>query len=436
MINVDLSKAKLTESMESYKDRVAEVHDMIHNKTGAGNDFLGWVDLPTNYNKTEVENIKKKAAELSEEIDVLLVCGIGGSFLGARAAIEAINGLYPTNKVQIIYIGNTFSATYLAQVKNYVKDKEFGINVISKSGTTTETSVAFRIFKELLEETKGKEVAQRRIVATTDAHKGALKTLADQEGYTEFVVPDDVGGRYSVLTAVGLFPIAMAGIDVDAMLKGAKDAQDKYNNPDLLTNDAYQYGVARQMLLKAGYPAEMFVTYNLQLQQTSEWWKQLFGESEGKDQKGIFPASVDLTTDLHSMGQFIQDGSRNMFETVINIETSREELVLQEEPVDLDGLNYLAGKSVDFVNKSAMNGTILAHTDGQVPNFMVKIPEQNEFYLGELFYFFEFACGVSGYLLGVNPFNQPGVESYKKNMFALLGKPGYEEAREALMKRL
>ena len=260
---------------------------MIHNKTGAGNDFLGWVDLPTNYNKTEVENIKKKAAELSEEIDVLLVCGIGGSYLGARAAIEAINGLYPTNKVQIIYIGNTFSATYLAQVKNYVKDKEFGINVISKSGTTTETSVAFRIFKELLEETKGKEVAQRRIVATTDAHKGALKTLSDQEGYTEFVVPDDIGGRYSVLTAVGLFPIAMAGIDVDAMLKGAKDAQDKYNNPDLLTNDAYQYGVARQMLLKAGYPAEMFVTYNLQLQQTAEWWKQLFGESEGKEGKGI-----------------------------------------------------------------------------------------------------------------------------------------------------
>ena len=279
MINVDLSKAKLTESMESYKDRVAEVHEIIHNKTGSGNDFLGWVDLPTNYNKTEVENIKKKAAELSEEIDVLLVCGIGGSYLGARAAIEAINGLYPTNKVQIIYIGNTFSATYLAQVKNYVKDKEFGINVISKSGTTTETSVAFRIFKEVLEETKGKEVAQRRIVATTDAHKGALKTLADQEGYTEFVVPDDIGGRYSVLTAVGLFPIAMAGIDVDAMLKGAKDAQDKYNNPDLLTNDAYQYGVARQMLLKAGYPAEMFVTYNLQLQNTAEWWKQLFGES-------------------------------------------------------------------------------------------------------------------------------------------------------------
>lgn len=426
MINIDLSKAKLTESMESYKDRVAEVHDMIHNKTGAGNDFLGWVDLPTNYNKTEVENIKKKAAELSEEIDVLLVCGIGGSYLGARAAIEAINGLYPTNKVQIIYIGNTFSATYLAQVKNYVKDKEFGINVISKSGTTTETSVAFRIFKELLEETKGKEVAQRRIVATTDAHKGALKTLADQEGYTEFVVPDDIGGRYSVLTAVGLFPIAMAGIDVDAMLKGAKDAQDKYNNPDLLTNDAYQYGVARQMLLKAGYPAEMFVTYNLQLQQTAEWWKQLFGESEGKEGKGILPTSGTFSTDLHSLGQFIQEGSKVLFETVLKIKEPQMNLEIPSDAENLDGLNYLAGKTVDYVNQKACEGTIDAHVNvGNVPNIQITLDHVDAYSFGYMVYFFEKACAMSVYLLGVNPFNQPGVEVYKKNMFKLLGKPGY-----------
>lgn len=423
MINVDLSKAKLTESMESYKDRVAEVHDMIHNKTGAGNDFLGWVDLPTNYNKTEVENIKKKAAELSEEIDVLLVCGIGGSYLGARAAIEAINGLYPTNKVQIIYIGNTFSATYLAQVKNYVKDKEFGINVISKSGTTTETSVAFRIFKELLEETKGKEVAQRRIVATTDAHKGALKTLADQEGYTEFVVPDDIGGRYSVLTAVGLFPIAMAGIDVDAMLKGAKDAQDKYNNPDLLTNDAYQYGVARQMLLKAGYPAEMFVTYNLQLQQTAEWWKQLFGESEGKDGKGVLPCSATFSTDLHSLGQFVQDGTKCLFETLVLFENPIEDVIFPSDEENMDGMNYLAGKSVDWINKMAMQGTLDAHENtGGVPNLLITVKDMSAKSFGYLCYYFFRACAMTCYMLDINPFNQPGVEVYKKNMFKLLGK--------------
>ena len=303
MIQIDLSQAKLPESVESYKDKVAEIHKMIHEKTGAGNDFLGWVELPTDYDKDEFARIQKKAKELSEEIDVLLVCGIGGSYLGARAAIEAINGLYPTNKVQIIYIGNTFSSTYLAQVKNYVKDKEFGINVISKSGTTTETSVAFRIFKELLEETKGKEVASRRIVATTDAHKGALKTLADQEGYEEFVVPDDVGGRYSVLTAVGLFPIAVAGIDIAEMMRGAKDSQDKYNDANIETNDAYKYAIARQLLHKKGYAAEMFVTYELQLQQTAEWWKQLYGESEGKDNKGIFSVNLsDLDEHVRKMG--------------------------------------------------------------------------------------------------------------------------------------
>lgn len=426
MIKVDLSHAKLNEDIASYKDKVAEIHEMIHNKTGAGNDFLGWVDLPTQYDRDEVARIKAKAKSLSEEIDVLLVCGIGGSYLGARAAIEAINGLYPNQKVEILYIGNTFSSTYLAQIKEYVKDKEFGINVISKSGTTTETSVAFRIFKEMLEQTKGKEVASRRIVATTDAHKGALKTLADKEGYEEFVVPDDIGGRFSVLTAVGLFPIAMAGIDVDEMMKGAKDAQDKYNNADLMTNDAYKYGVARQMLNKQGYPAEMFVTYELQLSNVAEWWKQLFGESEGKEGKGVLPHSAVFSTDLHSLGQFIQEGSKVLFETVFKVEKPQLDLEVPSDEDNLDNLNYLAGKTVDYVNKKACEGTIDAHVNvGGVPNIEITIDEMNAYSFGYMVYFFEKACALSVYLLGVNPFNQPGVEVYKKNMFKLLGKPGY-----------
>lgn len=426
MIQIDLSQAKLPESVESYKDKVAEIHKMIHEKTGAGNDFLGWVELPTDYDKDEFARIQKKAKELSEEIDVLLVCGIGGSYLGARAAIEAINGLYPTNKVQIIYIGNTFSSTYLAQVKNYVKDKEFGINVISKSGTTTETSVAFRIFKELLEETKGKEVASRRIVATTDAHKGALKTLADQEGYEEFVVPDDVGGRYSVLTAVGLFPIAVAGIDIAEMMRGAKDSQDKYNDANIETNDAYKYAIARQLLHKKGYAAEMFVTYELQLQQTAEWWKQLFGESEGKEGKGVLPTSGTFSTDLHSLGQFIQEGSKVLFETVLKVAQPQLDLTVPGDPDNLDNLNYLAGKTVDYVNKKACEGTIDAHSNvGNVPNIQLTIDKIDAYNFGYMVYFFEIACAMSVYFLGVNPFNQPGVEVYKKNMFKLLGKPGY-----------
>ncbi len=426
MIQIDLSQAKLPEELSSYKDKVADIHKMIHEKTGAGNDFLGWVELPTNYDKEEVVRIKEKAKSLSEEIDVLLVCGIGGSYLGARAAIEAINGLYPNNKVEIIYIGNTFSSTYLAQVKEYVKDKEFGINVISKSGTTTETSVAFRIFKTLLEETKGKEVAARRIVATTDAHKGALKTLADQEGYEEFVVPDDVGGRYSVLTAVGLFPIAVAGIDIDAMLAGAKAAQDKYDDPNIETNDAYKYGVARQILHKEGYAAEMFVTYELQLQQTAEWWKQLFGESEGKEGKGILPTSGTFSTDLHSLGQFIQEGSKVLYETVLKVEKPALDLDVPSDKDNLDNLNYLAGKTVDYVNKKALEGTVDAHSNvGNVPNIQITIDKMDAESFGYMVYFFEKACALSVYLLGVNPFNQPGVEVYKANMFKLLGKPGY-----------
>ena len=426
MIKVDLSKAKLTESMESYKEQVAQIHDMIHNKTGQGSDFLGWVDLPVNYDKAEVEAIKAKVNELKDEIDVLLVCGIGGSYLGARAAIEALNGLYPTNPVQIIYIGNTFSSNYLSQVKEYVKDKEFAINVISKSGTTTETSIAFRIFKELLESTKGKEVARKRIVATTDKEKGALKTLATNEGYTTFVVPDDVGGRYSVLTAVGLFPIAMAGIDIGAMMKGAADARAEYSNPDLLENSAYQYGVARQMLSKQGYPAEMFVTYELQLAQTAEWWKQLFGESEGKEGKGILPTSATFSTDLHSLGQFIQEGSKILYETILQINEPMGDMIIPNDKDDLDGLNYLAGKSVDFVNKKACQGTIDAHVNtGNVPNILITLDKMDAYSFGYMVYFFEKSCAMSVYLLGVNPFNQPGVEVYKKNMFKLLGKPGY-----------
>ncbi len=346
-------------------------------------------------------------------------------YLGARAAIEALNGLYPTNPVQIIYIGNTFSSNYLSQVKEYVKDKEFAINVISKSGTTTETSIAFRIFKELLESTKGKEVARKRIVATTDKEKGALKTLATNEGYTTFVVPDDVGGRYSVLTAVGLFPIAMAGIDIGAMMKGAADARAEYSNPDLLENSAYQYGVARQMLSKQGYPAEMFVTYELQLAQTAEWWKQLFGESEGKEGKGILPTSATFSTDLHSLGQFIQEGSKVLYETVLKIEKPISDLEIPSDPDNLDNLNYLAGKTVDYVNKKACEGTIDAHVNtGNVPNIQITLDELTPYSFGYMVYFFEKACALSVYLLGVNPFNQPGVEVYKKNMFKLLGKPG------------
>ena len=426
MIKVDLSQAKLAESMDSYKEQVASIHDMIHNKTGKGNDFLGWVDLPVQYDKEEVKAIKEKVNEIKDEIDVLLVCGIGGSYLGARAAIEAINGLYPTNKVKIIYVGNTFSSNYLAQVKEYIKDKEFAINVISKSGTTTETSVAFRIFKEYLEETKGKEIARRRIIATTDKAKGALKTLATNEGYTTFVVPDDVGGRYSVLTAVGLFPIAMAGIDIEEMLKGAADSRANYNNPDLSTNEAYQYAVARQMLSKQGYPAEMFVTYELQLAMVAEWWKQLFGESEGKEGKGILPTSATFSTDLHSLGQFIQEGANVVYETVLKVVNPISDLVIPSDPDNLDNLNYLAGKTVDYVNKKACEGTIDAHVNtGGVPNIQISIDEISAYSFGYMVYFFEIACAMSVYLLDVNPFNQPGVEVYKKNMFKLLGKPGF-----------
>ena len=429
--------------VEKIKKQTLEAKEVLVSKSGAGNDFLGWIDLPVNYDKEEFARIKTAAKRIQEDSEVLLVIGIGGSYLGARAAIEFLGHSFYNvvdksvrKAPEIYYVGNSISSTYIKHLIDVVGDRDFSINMISKSGTTTEPAIAFRVFKEILEKKYGKEGAAKRIYATTDKAKGALKHVADEEGYETFVVPDDVGGRFSVLTAVGLLPIAVSGADIDKLMEGAASGRKRALENDFDSNDSLQYAALRNILLRKGKKVEILANYEPSLHYISEWWKQLFGESEGKDQKGIFPASVDLTTDLHSMGQFIQDGARIMYETVLDVEKSREELIIGEEAVDLDGLNYLAGKTVDFVNKSAMNGTILAHTDGQVPNFIVKIPEVNEFYLGELFYFFEFACGVSGYMNGVNPFDQPGVESYKKNMFALLGKPGYEAEREALLKRL
>ena len=445
-VSFDYSKAApfiKDHEVESMKKLAMDAKELLVSKEGAGNDFLGWIDLPVNYDKEEFARIKKAAAKIQSDSEVLLVIGIGGSYLGARAAIEFLRHSFYNvvskevrKTPEIYFVGNSISSTYIRHLMDVIGDRDFSINMISKSGTTTEPAIAFRVFKEMMEKKYGKAEAAKRIYATTDKARGSLKNLATEEGYETFVVPDDVGGRFSVLTAVGLLPIAVSGADIDKLMEGAQAGREAALNTPFEDNDAVKYAALRNILLRKGKQIEILANYEPSVHYVSEWWKQLYGESEGKDQKGIFPASVDLTTDLHSMGQFIQDGSRNLFETVINIETSREEIILQEEPVDLDGLNYLAGKSVDFVNKSAMNGTILAHTDGQVPNLMVKVPEVNEFYLGELFYFFEFACGVSGYLLGVNPFNQPGVESYKKNMFALLGKPGYEAQREELLKRL
>ena len=445
-VTFDYSKAMTffkEHEIDSMKEIVGNARDILVGGTGAGNDYIGWVDLPVDYDKEEFARIQKAAEKIKSDSEVLVVIGIGGSYLGARAAIEFLrHGFY--NNVsreirktpEIYYAGNSISSTYLKGLIDVIGDRDFSVNIISKSGTTTEPAIAFRVFKDMLEKKYGKEEAAKRIYATTDKARGALKNLATEEGYESFVVPDDVGGRFSVLTAVGLLPIAVSGADIEKLMEGAAAGRELALNKPFEENDALQYAAIRNILHRKGKSVEVLANYEPSLHYVSEWWKQLYGESEGKDQKGIFPASVDLTTDLHSMGQFIQDGSRIMYETVLNVETSREEILINEEPVDLDGLNYLAGKSMDFVNKSAMNGTVLAHTDGNVPNLMVNIPEQDEFYLGELFYFFEFACGVSGYVSGVNPFNQPGVESYKKNMFALLGKPGFEKEREELLKRL
>lgn len=445
-VSFDYSKASVfvkESEIANMKSAVEAAKETLVSKSGEGNDFLGWIDLPVDYDKDEFARIKKAAEKIKADSDVLLVIGIGGSYLGARAAIEFLrHSFYNTidksirKTPEIYFVGNSISSTYIRHLIDVIGDRDFSINMISKSGTTTEPAIAFRVFKEMLEKKYGKDGASKRIYATTDKAKGSLKGLADAEGYEEFVVPDDIGGRFSVLTAVGLLPIAVSGANIDELMKGAAEGRKLALETPYEENDSLLYAAIRNILHKQGKSVEILANYEPSLHYVSEWWKQLYGESEGKDKKGIFPASVDLTTDLHSMGQFIQDGARIMFETVMNVEKSREEIIIGREPVDLDGLNYLAGKTVDFVNKSAMTGTILAHTDGEVPNLVVNIPEVNEFYLGELFYFFEFACGVSGYILGVNPFNQPGVESYKKNMFALLGKPGYEEQRKALEARL
>lgn len=426
MIKLDLSNVIEKIPFAEYEQKVSEINKMIDEKTGAGNDFLGWTTWPTDYDKEEFARIKKAAQEIRENYDVLVVAGIGGSYLGARCAIEALRGLYPTDKLEIIYFGNTLSSTYIAQVLKYLENKKFAINVISKSGTTTETSVAFRLLKELLIKQVGKENASKAIYATTDKARGALKKEADEEHYQTFVIPDDIGGRYSVITAVGLLPIAAAGLDIDALMNGCAAAQKDFDNPDLKTNLAYQYAVCRNYFLNHNKQVELFVTYEPHFTQIGEWLKQLFGESEGKDKKGLLPDSVTFSTDLHSLGQFIQQGSPVLFETVVRTEKPTLDVTVPHDEDNLDGLNFLAGKNMSFVNEKAFEGTLRAHVDdGQVPNIVVTIEQMNEYNLGYLFYFFMRACAMSCYLTGVNPFNQPGVEIYKKNMFHLLGKPGY-----------
>ncbi|MGE5474560.1 MAG: glucose-6-phosphate isomerase [Ignavibacteriales bacterium] len=417
-------------------------HDILHNKSGAGNEYTGWLELPINYDRQEFERIKQAAKKIKEDSQVFIVIGIGGSYLGARAGLEMLGhsfgNLLPKVKrecPEIYFVGNNISSTYISELLEVIEGKELSINVISKSGTTTEPALAFRIFRSYLENKYGKEEARKRIYATTDKSKGALKKLADEEGYKSFVVPDDIGGRYSVLTAVGLLPLAAGGLDIDAIMAGAETACNIYKEKSLEKNECYQYAAVRNALYRKGKTLEIMVNYEPNLHYFAEWWKQLYGESEGKDQKGIFPASVEFTTDLHSLGQYIQDGFRNLFETVINISKPKKDIIIQPDKDDIDGLNYLVGKQISYVNQKAFQATLLAHNDGGVPNMVITVPELNEFVFGSLVFFFEKACGISGYMLGVNPFVQPGVEEYKKNMFALLGKPGYEKMKEELEKR-
>ena len=419
-------------SIMEYKEQVENIHKELHKRTSDEKDFVGWLELPSNYDKKEFSRIKKAAKKIKKESDILVVIGIGGSYLGARAVIEALTSTFNnmlTEKQrkypQILYVGNNLSPNYINELIEYIGDKDFSVNVISKSGTTTEPAIAFRIFREILENKYGIDEARSRIYVTTDKERGALKTLADNEGYEKFVIPDNVGGRYSVLTAVGLLPIATAGIDIDKLMQGARNAQERYDDSNLKYNECYKYAVARNILYKLYKNTEILVNYEPKMHYFTEWWKQLYGESEGKDQKGIFPAGVDFTTDLHSMGQYIHEGRRNLFETVISIENPKSDITINSDEDNLDGLNYLAGKTLDYVNKKAMEGTVEAHVSGDVPNIMLSIENLNEENIGELIYFFEKACAMSGMILGVNPFNQPGVEEYKKNMFKLLKKPGY-----------
>ena len=424
----DASHGLLKEDILSYQDNVTELHGAIRSRTGAGNDFMGWVEWPVSYDKEEFERILKVAEKVKDKAEVLVVCGIGGSYLGARAAIEMIQGMYSDCKTEVVFVGNTFSSTYVSQVLNHIKDKSVILNVISKSGTTTETALAFRVLRDFMEKKYGKEEARERIIATTDKARGALKTLADQEGYETFVIPDDIGGRYSVITPVGLVPMAIMGIDIRKVFEGLNDAYNDLNTADLAKNPAYQYAVARRILQNQGYDVEMFVTYEPQLQMLAEWWKQLMGKSEGKDGKGILTDSACFSTDLHSLGQFVQEGKKVLFETVLEVETPSEDLTVTEDPANLDNMNYLTGKSYDWVNKMAEKGTIEAHVEvGGVPNIVVTVPDMKEYSFGYLCYFFFIATAMTCYLLEINPFNQPGVEIYKKNMFRLLGKPGYEK---------
>ena len=426
MLNLRLNKLINEEILKGYEKEVTRINKMIMDKSGQGNDFLGWVDWPVKYDKEELARIKRDAQYVRDHFDILVVCGIGGSYLGARSALEALNGLKGDDHLEIIFMGQTFSPNYVAQVMNYLRGKNFAINVISKSGTTTETSISFRLLKELLESQIGKEEARKAIYATTDKEKGALKTLCNNEGYATYVLPSNIGGRFSVLTPVGLFSLAAAGVDVKAMLKGAEQARAEFDNDDLKNNSCYRYAVSRDYMLHHGKSVEMFITYEPQMSQLSEWLKQLFGESEGKEKKGLLPGSVTFSTDLHSLGQFIQDGTPVLFETIVYVENPNSDVVVPHDEEDLDGLNYLEGKNLAFVNKKAFEGTLKAHTeDGGVPCGIVSVDKMNEYNLGYLFYFFMRACAMSAYLLDVNPFNQPGVEIYKKNMFHLLGKKGY-----------
>ena len=445
-LSLDLSKVQpyvCLSELDKMEGMVKWAHETLHEKSGAGNEFLGWLDLPVDYDKEEFARIKVAAEKIKSNSDVLIVVGIGGSYLGARAAIEMLtNNFYnmlpsKTRKTpKVFFVGNNISSTYVTELFEAIEGLDVSVNVISKSGTTTEPAIAFRLFKSFMEKKYGVDGAKERIFATTDGEKGALKNLATEMGYETFVVPDNVGGRFSVLTAVGLLPIAVSGVNIDEMMQGAADAREKYSTSSLKENDCYKYAAMRNVLYNKDKKIEVLVNYEPSVHYFNEWWKQLFGESEGKDQKGIFPAAVDFSTDLHSMGQFIQDGTRNIFETVINVEKAKKEITIEATEVDVDGLNFLAGKTMDFVNKQAMAGTILAHNDGGVANMILNVPELNPYYFGQMVYFFEKACAISGYILGVNPFDQPGVEAYKKNMFALLGKPGFEDLKEELEARL
>ena len=433
MLKLSLKEAKIDEKeIMKYKSKVENIHKDLHRRANDEDDFVGWLELPTNYDKEEFKRIQKAAEKIRKESDILVVIGIGGSYLGARAVIESLSNTFENMTLNekrkyplVLFAGNNLSPTYLNDLIEIIGDKDFSVNVISKSGTTTEPAIAFRIFREILENKYGIDEARSRIYVTTDKERGALKTLSEMEGYERFVVPDNVGGRFSVLSAVGLLPIAAAGVDIKKLMNGARIAQEKYADSNLKYNECYQYAVARNILYKNDKNIEILVNYEPKMHYFIEWWKQLYGESEGKDRKGLFPAGVDYTTDLHSMGQYVQDGRRNLFETVINIKKPISNLKIKMDDDNLDGLNYLAGKDLDYVNKKAMEGTIEAHVSGGVPNIMITLDELNEENIGQLIYFFELACGISGNILGVNPFNQPGVEEYKKNMFRLLEKPGY-----------